>query len=118
MPVGDGFDAFDFDPSTNTVATGSFTRSTDVGVDGTAPLFTLNFDLGSANPYEIGVDFQNVNRGFLVIDDEFYSPPSPTDFTFTLTRAVSIPEPSTLTVLAPAVAVISYRRRLSPTLRE
>lgn len=97
---------FSFNDVTNTVAASNlaFGPFSDVGLDGTATLFTLDMMLGAESSYEIGVDFQNAQRGGLFatqIGNEFFSPNSPTtDFAFVLTNNVSaIPEPSSIALL-------------------
>ena len=106
---------FSFDPLTNTVAGSSLGGDADVGNNGTATLFTLNLNLGAASSYTIGVDFQNAQRGGLFstnIGNEFVATNSPTtDFTFTLTNAAAIPEPTSLALLVGSIGIASLSRR-------
>lgn len=102
---------FDFDVTNNDVAMSTLTAAdSDVGASQTVTLFTMEFNLQNRQSYDIGVDFRGAQRGNLLpfgspslidISDEFFNPNSPnTDFQFTLTNAVAVPEPGSLLVLA------------------
>jgi hypothetical protein len=106
---------FGLDTSTNSVAGSSLGGDANVGVGGTATLFTLNLNLGGAPTYTIGVDVQNAQRGGLFaseIASEFNAASPTTDFSFSLALA-AIPEPTSLSLLigSMGIAVLSRRRR-------
>ncbi len=115
---------FNLNPATNSVAATSFVG--DTAIPTTAqPLFSLGLTLGNAASYAIGVDFQNAQRGGLFAQDissEFFNPNNPqTDFTFTLTQAVAVPEPSSMLALVGMMgcgAFRAYRRRNSTVVEE
>lgn len=111
-------ESFDFDPATNTVAMASLVAAnSDVGASQTVSLFTMELNLANKWSYDIGVDFQNAQRGNIltVIEDisgEFFATNQNTDFQFTLTNAVAVPEPGSMLVLAAmGIGGVCYRKR-------
>lgn len=115
---------FNYNTLTNSLSASNFSVAgpfADLGSGGSATLFTLALNLGSASSYTIGVDFQNAQRGGLLgteIGNEFFDPNSPTtDFSFTLIQAV--PEPTSLIMAATLLilGIIHNRRKLSSTSR-
>lgn len=116
LPVSSQPALFSLDSLTNTVAATSLVGNQDIGSGGSANLFRLNLDVGTASSYTIGVDFQNAQRGGLIatqIRSEFFPADSPTtDFTFTIT---AIPEPTSFALIAVALgtaSVFGRRRRM------
>lgn len=106
---------FSLNPATNTVSASSLVGNTTISTTDTT-LFRLGLTLGNAATYNIGVDFQNAQRGGLFATDissEFFNPNSATtDFSFTLTNVTAVPEPSSMLLLAGAMTagVICFRR--------
>ncbi len=112
-------ESFDFDVENNRVSMVTIAAAnSDVGVSQTATLFSLQFTLADLPSFNIGVDFVGAQRnpalsGLIEIGDEFFNPNSDTtDFQFTLTNSVAVPEPSSFLALAGlSVAGLYYRRR-------
>jgi hypothetical protein len=108
---------FSLNSATNTIAASSLGGDQNIGNAGTATLFSLNLNLGSAASYSIGVDFQNAQRGGLFATDissEFFNPNSATtDFSFTLQNTAAIPEPSSIALVLGSfgIALLRSRRR-------
>jgi len=110
---------FDLDPDNNEISMSTFfAANSDVGASQTVSLFTMEFNLKNKQSYDIGVDFRaaqrgNISSGIAEIGDEFFNPNSPTtDFQFTLTNAVAVPEPGSFLVLAAmGVGGAYYRNR-------
>lgn len=108
---------FNFSTDTNSVAHSGLGLAdpvnVDIGNNGVATLFTMNFNLAGSGPYTIGVDVQNAQRGGLLateIASEFNASSPTTDFSFTLS---AIPEPTSLSLLVGSMgfAMLSRRRR-------
>jgi len=115
LPVSSQPALFSLDPLTNTVAASSLAGDQDIGSGGSANLFRLNLNVGTASSYTIGVDFQNAQRGGLFateIGNEFFPANSPTtDLTFTIT---AVPEPTSFWLTAATIGIASvFSRRRS-----
>jgi PEP-CTERM motif len=100
----------------NNVAYTNLSTNSTVPFGGTATLFSLNLNLGSAASYILGVDFRSAQRDGALgpnITSEFFSPNSATtDFTFTLNNLSAVPEPtSLLTGATLGFFGVMYRRR-------
>ncbi len=105
---------FSLNTATNTVSASSLVGNTTIPTTNTA-LFRLSVNVGNAATYDIGVDFQNAQRGGLFATDisgEFFNPNSPTtDFSFTLTNVTAVPEPSSLLLLSATIAAGAFYSR-------
>lgn len=104
------FDDFTFDAPTKDVSGLNLLTDADLGVSGSATLFTLQYTLGGDASYVMPFDFLGAIRGdfssSVDISSEFTAPTS-----FTLMTSTAVPEPGSFAALSLVAGLIGYRHR-------